>query len=81
LFIVGYCLIIYNFADKLNFKVPQKILDYEDKIKTKEISNHPLHLHVSHHDITEILLKVTFKHHKVNLEEEKTVQILFSKQK
>jgi hypothetical protein len=25
--IVGYCLIIYNFADKLNFKVPQKILD------------------------------------------------------
>jgi hypothetical protein len=28
---------IYNFADKLNFKVPQKILDYEDKIKTKEI--------------------------------------------
>jgi hypothetical protein len=35
--IVGYCLIIYNFADKLNFKVPQKILDYEDKIKTKEM--------------------------------------------
>ncbi|CAB5496321.1 hypothetical protein [uncultured Gammaproteobacteria bacterium] len=35
--IVGYCLIIYNFAHKLNFKVPQKILDYEHKIKTKEI--------------------------------------------
>ncbi|SFV85042.1 predicted protein [hydrothermal vent metagenome] len=35
--IVGYCLIIYNFAHKLNFKVPQKILDYEQKIKSKEI--------------------------------------------
>ncbi|KAA0444661.1 MAG: hypothetical protein FXV79_02730 [Candidatus Thioglobus sp.] len=35
--IICYCLIIYNFAHKLNFKVPQKILDYEHKIKTKEI--------------------------------------------
>ncbi|WP_231893515.1 TVP38/TMEM64 family protein [Bathymodiolus septemdierum thioautotrophic gill symbiont] len=35
--IIGYCLIIYNFAYKLNFKVPQKILDYEQKIKTKEV--------------------------------------------
>ncbi|RUA05337.1 MAG: hypothetical protein DSY43_04800 [Gammaproteobacteria bacterium] len=35
--IIGYCLIIYNFAHKLNFKVPQKILDYEQKIKTKEV--------------------------------------------
>jgi hypothetical protein len=34
---MSICFIIYNFADKLNFKVPQKILDYEDKIKTKEI--------------------------------------------
>ena len=45
--------------------------------QTKEISNHPLHLHVSHHDITEILLKVMFKHHKVNLEEEKNLIIFF----
>ena len=36
--IISYCLIIYNFAHKLNFKVPQKILDYEHKIKTQEIS-------------------------------------------
>ncbi len=36
--IVGYCFIIYNFAHKLNFKVPQKILDYEHKIKNKEIA-------------------------------------------
>ncbi len=35
--IIGYCLIIYNFAHKLDFKVPQKILDYEHKVKTKEI--------------------------------------------
>ncbi|WP_428086998.1 VTT domain-containing protein [Candidatus Thioglobus sp.] len=35
--IISYCLIIYNFAHKLNFKVPKKILDYEHKIKTKEI--------------------------------------------
>ncbi|WXT99780.1 MAG: hypothetical protein Ctma_0484 [Catillopecten margaritatus gill symbiont] len=35
--IIGYCFIIYNFAHKLNFKVPQKILDYEHKIKAKEI--------------------------------------------
>ncbi len=35
--IFGYCLIIYNFAHRLNFKVPQKILDYEHKIKDKEI--------------------------------------------
>jgi uncharacterized membrane protein YdjX (TVP38/TMEM64 family) len=35
--IISYCFIIYNFAHKLNFKVPQKILDYEHKIKTKEI--------------------------------------------
>jgi uncharacterized membrane protein YdjX (TVP38/TMEM64 family) len=32
-----YCLIIYNFSHKLNFKIPQKILDYEQKIKSKEI--------------------------------------------
>ena len=32
-----YCLIIYNFAHKLNFKIPQKIIDYEEKIKNKEI--------------------------------------------
>lgn len=32
-----YCLIIYNFSHKLNFKIPQKILDYEQKIKHKEI--------------------------------------------
>ncbi len=36
--IVCYCLIIYNFANKINFNVPQKILDYEHKIKSKEIS-------------------------------------------
>lgn len=35
--IVGYCFIIYNFAHRLNFKIPQKILDYEQKIKNKEI--------------------------------------------
>ncbi len=35
--IVSYCFIIYNFSHKLNFKVPQKILDYEHKIKAKEI--------------------------------------------
>ncbi len=35
--IICYCLIIYNFAHKINFKIPQKILDYEHKIKTKEI--------------------------------------------
>lgn len=35
--IICYCFIIYNFAHKLNFKVPQKILDYEQKIKNKEI--------------------------------------------
>ena len=32
-----YCLIIYNFSHKLSFKIPQKILDYEQKIKSKEI--------------------------------------------
>ncbi|CAC9459446.1 hypothetical protein [uncultured Gammaproteobacteria bacterium] len=35
--IISYCLIIYNFAHKLNFKVPEKILSYGQKIKTKEI--------------------------------------------
>ncbi|SFV56353.1 predicted protein [hydrothermal vent metagenome] len=35
--IFSYCLIIYNFAHKLEFKIPQKILDYEQKIKSKEI--------------------------------------------
>lgn len=35
--IIGYCFIIYNFSHKLNFKVPQKILDFEQKIKNKEI--------------------------------------------
>lgn len=35
--IIAYCFIIYNFAHKLNFKIPQKILDYEAKIKNKEI--------------------------------------------
>jgi uncharacterized membrane protein YdjX (TVP38/TMEM64 family) len=35
--IFSYALIIYNFSHKLNFKVPQKILDYEEKIKNKEI--------------------------------------------
>lgn len=32
-----YCLIIYNFSHRLHFKIPQKILDYEKRIKTKEI--------------------------------------------
>lgn len=32
-----YCFIIYNFSHLLNFKIPQKILNYEEKIKTKEI--------------------------------------------
>ena len=32
-----YCLIIYNFAYRLNFKIPEKILRYEQKIKNKEI--------------------------------------------
>jgi len=35
--IVSYCFIIYNLSHRLNFKIPQKILDYEDKIKEKEI--------------------------------------------
>lgn len=35
--IFSYCLIIYHFSHKLNFNIPQKILDYEAKIKTKEI--------------------------------------------
>lgn len=35
--IFSYCFIIYNFAHKLNFNIPQKILDYEQKIKDKEI--------------------------------------------
>jgi len=35
--IIGYCLIIYNFSHKLNFKIPKKILDFEQKIKNKEI--------------------------------------------
>lgn len=35
--IICYCFIIYNFAHRLNFKVPPKILSYEQKIKSKEI--------------------------------------------
>ncbi len=35
--IISYCFIIYNFSHKLNFKVPQKILDFEQKIKNTEI--------------------------------------------
>lgn len=35
--IICYCLIIYSFSHKLQFKIPQKILDYEAKIKQKEI--------------------------------------------
>ena len=35
--ILCYCLIIYNFSHKLNFKIPQKILDYEQRVKSKEI--------------------------------------------
>ncbi len=35
--IISYCLIIYNFAHMLNFKVPKKILQFEQKIKSKEI--------------------------------------------
>lgn len=35
--ILGYCLIIYHFAHKLEFNIPQKILDYQSKIKNKQI--------------------------------------------
>ncbi|MDC9715579.1 MAG: VTT domain-containing protein [Gammaproteobacteria bacterium] len=35
--IISYCLIIYHFAHYLDFKVPEKILKFEQKIKTKEI--------------------------------------------
>ncbi|AYQ56429.1 hypothetical protein THERMOT_2277 [Bathymodiolus thermophilus thioautotrophic gill symbiont] len=35
--IISYCLIIYHFSHKLNFKVPEKILQFEQKIKSKEI--------------------------------------------
>lgn len=35
--IFSYAIIIYNFSHKLNFKIPEKILAYEAKIKTKEI--------------------------------------------
>lgn len=35
--IISYCLIIFNFSQKLNFKIPQLILDYEEKVKSKEI--------------------------------------------
>ncbi len=36
--IVSYCLIIYNFSHKLNFRVPEKILQFEQEIKSKETS-------------------------------------------
>jgi len=35
--IFSYAIIIYNFSHKLNFTIPKKILEYEAKIKTKEI--------------------------------------------
>jgi len=35
--IICYCIIIYRFANSMNFKIPEKILSYEEKIKTKEI--------------------------------------------
>ena len=35
--IVCYCLIIYSFSQKMHFKIPEKILSYEEKIKSKEI--------------------------------------------
>ncbi|MBE8189683.1 MAG: hypothetical protein HAW58_02180 [Candidatus Thioglobus sp.] len=35
--IICYCLLIYNFSHKVNFKIPQKILDYEERIKNKQI--------------------------------------------
>lgn len=35
--IICYCLIIYNFSHHLKFNIPQKILDYEHKIKNTEI--------------------------------------------
>jgi uncharacterized membrane protein YdjX (TVP38/TMEM64 family) len=35
--IACYCLIIYKFSHKISFNIPQKILDYEHKIKSKEI--------------------------------------------
>ncbi len=35
--ILCYCIIIYRFSKSMNFKIPQKILSYEEKIKTKEI--------------------------------------------
>jgi len=35
--IVCYCIIIYRFSKSMNFKIPEKILSYEAKIKSKEI--------------------------------------------
>lgn len=35
--IVSYCFIIYNFSHRLTFKIPEKILSFEQKIKSKEI--------------------------------------------
>ncbi len=35
--IICYCVIIYHFSKSMNFKIPEKILSYEEKIKTKEI--------------------------------------------
>jgi uncharacterized membrane protein YdjX (TVP38/TMEM64 family) len=35
--IVSYCLIIYNFSHKMHFKIPQKILNYESKIKARAV--------------------------------------------
>lgn len=35
--IVCYCIIIYSFSKSMNFKIPEKILSYEQKIKSKEI--------------------------------------------
>ncbi len=35
--IVCYCIIIYRFSRSMNFKIPEKILSYEEKIKSKEI--------------------------------------------
>jgi uncharacterized membrane protein YdjX (TVP38/TMEM64 family) len=33
--IISYCFIIYNFTNKFNFKIPNKILKFEQKIKNK----------------------------------------------
>lgn len=35
--IVCYCIIIFRFSKLMNFKIPAKILSYEEKIKSKEI--------------------------------------------